>query len=85
MIATSVLIPAILVIITSAKLGSLAYYGLLTPGHVTEGDHEDLIITGLLSMLLVILLQTIFVFALTINIYFFSEKIFHLVSYRRIL
>ena len=82
MIATSTLIPAVLVIVTSAKLGSLSYYNLLTPD---LGEYEDLVITGLLSMLLVILLQTILMVALTVNIYVFSEKIFHLLTYRRIL
>ena len=82
MMATSTVIPAILVIITTVKLGSLAYYNLLTPEEV---EYENLIITSLLSMLLVLLIQVIFVFALTVNIYFFSEKIFHLVSYKRIL
>ena len=82
MIATSTLIPAVLVIVTSAKLGSLSYYNLLTPD---LGEYQDLVITGLLSMLLIILLQTILIVALTVNIYVFSEKIFHLLTYRRIL
>ena len=89
MLLTATTIPAILVIITSVELDSLSYYSLLTPemeGEVEEVlDHHDLIITGLLSMLLVLLLQTIFLVALTLNIYLFSEKIFHLVTYRRIL
>ena len=91
MLLTSTTIPAILVIITSVKLDSLSYYSLLTPkleGEEEEEempDHHDLIITGLLSMLLVLLLQTIFLVALTLNIYLFSEKIFHLMTYRRIL
>ena len=82
MMATSTLIPAVLVIVTSAKLGSLSYYNLLTPD---LGEYQDLVITGLLSMLLIILLQTILIVALTVNIYVFSEKIFHLLTYRRIL
>ena len=82
MIATSTLIPAVLVIVTSAKLGSLSYYNLLTPD---LGEYQDLVITGLLSMLLIILLKTILIVALTVNIYVFSEKIFHLLTYRRIL
>ena len=89
MLLTSTTIPAILVIITSVKLDSISYYSLLTPrqeGEVEEGvDYHDLVITGLLSMLLVLLLLTIFLVALTVNIYIFSEKIFHLVTYRRIL
>ena len=85
MMATSTLIPAVLVTITGAKLGSVSYYNLLTPGQGEEGDYQDLVITGLLSMLLIILLQTILVLALTVNIYVFSEKIFHLLTYRRIL
>ena len=82
MMAPSTLIPAVLVIVTSAKLGSLSYYNLLTPD---LGEYQDLVITGLLSMLLIILLQTILIVALTVNIYVFSEKIFHLLTYRRIL
>ena len=82
MMATSTLIPAVLVIVTSAKLGSLSYYNLLTPD---LGEYQDLVITGLLSMLLIILLKTILIVALTVNIYVFSEKIFHLLTYRRIL
>ena len=85
MALTSTTIPAVLVIITSVKLDSLSYYSLLTPVLEEELDHDDLIITSLLSMLLVLLLLTIFLVALTLNIYIFSEKIFHLVTYRRIL
>ena len=85
MVITSTTIPAVLVIITSVKLDSLSYYSLLTPMLEGELDNDDLIITGLLSMLLVLLLMTIFLVALTVNIYIFSEKIFHLVTYRRIL
>ena len=85
MVLTSTTIPAVLVIITSVKLDSLSYYSLLTPRLEGELDNDDLIITGLLSMLLVLLLMTIFLVALTLNIYLFSEKIFHLVTYRRIL
>ena len=86
MLLTSTMIPAVLVIITSVKLDSLSYYSLLTPSQEEEElDYQDLIITGLLSMLLVVLLQAMFLVALTTNIYLFSEKIFHLVTYRRIL
>ena len=88
MLLTSTMIPAVLVIITSVKLDSLSYYSLLTPSQEEgeeELDYQDLIITGLLSMLLVVLLQAMFLVALTTNIYLFSEKIFHLVTYRRIL
>ena len=88
MLTTATIIPAILVIITSVKLSSVSYYSLLIPskeGEEEEGEYKDLIITGLLSMLLVLLLQAMFLVALTTNIYLFSEKIFHLVTYRRIL
>ena len=85
MVLTSTTIPAVLVIITSVQLNSLSYYSLLTPNLEGELDYTDLITTGLLSMLLVLLLETIFLVALTVNIYIFSEKIFHLVTYRRIL
>ena len=85
MVITSTTIPAVLVIITSVKLDSISYYSLLTPMLEGELDNDDLIITGLLSMLLVLLLMTIFLVALSVNVYIFSEKIFHLVTYRRIL
>ena len=85
MVLTSTTIPAVLVIITSVQLDSLSYYSLLTPMLEGELDNDDLIITGLLSMLLVLLLMTIFLVALSVNVYIFSEKIFHLVTYRRIL
>ena len=85
MLLTSTIIPAVLVIITSVQLDSLSYYSLLTPSLEGQLDYTDLITTGLLSMLLVLLLETIFLVALTVNIYIFSEKIFHLVTYRRIL
>ena len=41
--------------------------------------------TGVLTMLLVFIMDVILVLALSINIYGFSRKIFHLPAYKRIL
>ena len=49
------------------------------------GENKDLVMVGLSTLLIPLIMQVIFIIVLFVNIYFFSEKIFHLAAYKRIL
>ena len=85
------IIPLIVVVTIVVKEKTEAYTELLTPSisFTTKASLSSaasgLVVAALLAMLLVFVMQLILVLALTINIYGFSRKIFHLPAYKRIL
>ena len=86
---TSTLIPGVLVIIIVSNLGTGSYISLLTPDVDTKEDDDagytDLVNIGITTMLIPVVMHYIFIITLTVNIYCFSEKIFHLHAYTKIL
>ena len=84
-------IPVIVVVTIVAKDTSEAYTELLTPP-ISFNTHQSLsppasglVMAAILTMLLIFVMELILVLALSINIYGFSRKIFHLPAYKRIL
>ena len=87
----TMIIPVIVVVTIVAKDTSEAYTELLTPP-ISFNTFESLsppasglVVAAILTMLLIFVMQLILVLALSINIYGFSRKIFHLPAYKRIL
>ena len=46
---------------------------------------QELVMLALSPLLIPLVMQTIFILVLAVNVYCFSEKIFHLAAYKRIL
>ena len=75
-------------VIIVTKLGTDSYVSLLTPDAAAKDDDEgyiDLLNIGVTTMIIPIVMHYIFIITLTVNIYCFSKKIFHLHAYKKIL
>ena len=46
---------------------------------------QELVMLALSTLLIPLVMHTIFILVLAVNVYCFSEKIFHLAAYKRIL
>ena len=85
------IIPLIVVVTIVVKDTAEAYTELLTPPisyntlESLSSPASGLVVAAILTMLLIFVMELILVFALSINIYGFSRKIFHLPAYKRIL
>ena len=75
-----------MVTVIVSSLGSQAYIGLLTPADIwSSEDTKELIMVSLPALLTPLIMHVIFISALFVNIYFFSQKIFQMAAYKRIL